>query len=84
MSEGYSSMESDLQESLIRIEILTYFHRNPGLESSASELASATGRDKGTVKRQMDKLVDLGILCRGNADEVNFYTCSSRAAGRER
>jgi hypothetical protein len=49
-------------ESLLRIELLTVFHRNPGLVCSCSFLAEATGRDMELVQEQAEKLLDLRIL----------------------
>ncbi len=49
-------------EGLIRIELLTLFHRNPGLVCSCSFLAEATGREVGVVQEQAEKLMDLRIL----------------------
>lgn len=59
-------------ESLVRIEILTLFHRNPGLLGTPAYLAEATGRDLVTVDRQARKLADLRIL---EMVEVNGKTC---------
>lgn len=49
-------------DGLLRIELLTIFHRNPGLVCSCSFLAEATGRDMETVQEQAEKLLDLRIL----------------------
>jgi hypothetical protein len=51
-----------VSDSLIRIEIITHFHRNPGLVSSPEDMADATGRDPYRVECQMKKLVQLHIL----------------------
>ncbi|MEW6554982.1 MAG: hypothetical protein AB1384_11925 [Actinomycetota bacterium] len=51
-----------VSDSLIRIEIITHFHRNPGLVSTIRYMADATGRDLDRVERQMNKLVQLHIL----------------------
>ncbi len=57
-----STQGSVVSDSLIRIEIITHFHRNPGLVSTPEEIAHATGRDPFRVERQMNKLVQLHIL----------------------
>ncbi|MGQ9476459.1 MAG: hypothetical protein ACUVRX_01605 [Actinomycetota bacterium] len=49
-------------ESLVRIQILTLFHCNPGLMGTSVELAEAIGRDPDTVAAQVRKLADLRIL----------------------
>ncbi|OFW55989.1 MAG: hypothetical protein A2V52_02735 [Actinobacteria bacterium RBG_19FT_COMBO_54_7] len=51
-----------ISDSLIRIELITHFHRNPGLEGSVPELAESIGRDLSRVEDQMKKLVQLNIL----------------------
>jgi hypothetical protein len=51
-----------VSDSLIRIEIITHFHRNPGLVSTPDDMAGATGRDPHRVECQMNKLVQLHIL----------------------
>lgn len=49
-------------ESLVRIRLLTIFHRNPGLAFNCLDLAEAVGRSRDTVERQLRKLLHLGIL----------------------
>ena len=51
-----------VSDSLIRIELITHFHRNPGLRSTVQEIAEAVGRDPCRVERQMAKLVQLNIF----------------------
>ena len=51
-----------ISDRLIRIELITHFHRNPGLEGTALELAESIGRDLSRVEDQMKKLVQLNIL----------------------
>lgn len=52
--------------SLVRIQLLTLFHRNPGIRGTAAELAEAIGRDPDAVEEQVRKLAQLRIL-----EEVN-------------
>lgn len=54
--------ENAVSDSLIRIELITHFHRNPGLEGTSLDLANMIGRDKSRVENQMKKLVQLHIL----------------------
>ncbi len=51
-----------VSDSLIRIELITHFHRNPGLSSNVREIAEAIGRDPSRVEYQMTKLVQLNIF----------------------
>ena len=54
--------KNNVSDSLIRIELITHFHRYPGVELSPTEMAEATGRDAVRVEYQMKKLVQLHIL----------------------
>jgi predicted transcriptional regulator len=55
-------INSVVSDSLIRIELITHFHRNPGLEGTSMELADMIGRERSRVEGQMKKLVQLHIL----------------------
>jgi hypothetical protein len=59
---NHNNDRNTVSDSLIRIEIITHFHRNPGLEGTALELAQSIGRDVCRVEGQMKKLVQLNIL----------------------
>ena len=54
--------EKKAPDSVIRIELITHFHRNPGIEGTPDQLADIIGRESGQVERQMEKLVQLRIL----------------------
>lgn len=62
MTEGYYLQQNGVPDSVIRIELITHFHRNPGLESTAIEIADYIGRHREQVECQMRKLVQLHIL----------------------
>lgn len=62
MTEGYYLQQNTVPDSVVRIELITHFHRNPGLESTAMEMADCIGRQKEQVECQMRKLVQLRIL----------------------
>jgi hypothetical protein len=62
MTEGYYLQQNTVPDSVVRIELITHFHRNPGLESTAMEMADCIGRHKDQVECQMRKLVQLRIL----------------------
>lgn len=62
-----------VSDSLIRIELITHFHRYPGVELTPLEMAEATGRDAGRVEHQMKKLVLLHILEERPLDGENRY-----------
>ncbi|MBN2026241.1 MAG: hypothetical protein JW854_05730 [Actinobacteria bacterium] len=62
IKENRSSNWNGVSDSMIRIELISHFHRNPGLYGTATELADAIGRDPYRVMAQMNKLVQLHIL----------------------
>ncbi len=49
-------------DSIIRIELITHFHRHPGMECTPERMAEAIGRDRLRVEAQLKKLVQLRIL----------------------
>ena len=57
-----TGLDNVVSDSLIRIELITHFHRNPGLEGTSMEIAEMIGRDKSRVESQMKKLIQLHIL----------------------
>ena len=62
MTEGYYLQQNSVPDSVVRIELITHFHRNPGLESTATDMANCIGRQREQVECQMRKLVQLRIL----------------------
>jgi DNA-binding IclR family transcriptional regulator len=64
---------NNVSDSLIRIELITHFHRYPGLECSPVDIAEAIGRDLSRVEFQMKKLVQLRILDERPCEEGNRY-----------
>ncbi|WP_287152856.1 hypothetical protein [Candidatus Solincola tengchongensis] len=59
--------------SLVRIQLLTLFHRNPGMKGTAVELAEAIGRDPDAVEEQARKLAQLRILEEVNEEGGSSY-----------
>jgi hypothetical protein len=64
----------DIPDSVIRVELLAFFSQNPGLIISSPELAIRMQRGVGQVKRQMERLVDLRILEKGDVDGRTCYS----------
>lgn len=64
----------DVSDSLIRIELITHFHCNPGLEGTCREVAESIGRDAARVESQMNKLVLLNILEERSRDGEKRYS----------
>ncbi len=61
MSEA-SQMLATLLSSEIRGDLLTLFHRNPGLIDSLEGVARRIGRTAATIDRDVQGLVNLGVL----------------------
>ncbi len=53
-----------LLSSTTKAELLTLFHRNPGLIDSVEGIARRIGKRKADVTTDLDDLVSLGILSR--------------------
>jgi len=51
-----------IAESMIRTEIILFFHRNQFAMDVARNIARWIGREIGIVERELDKLVEQGIL----------------------
>lgn len=60
-------------DSIIRIELITHFHRNPGMEGTTERMAEAIGRERQRVEAQLKKLVQLRILEEGVKEGVTTY-----------
>lgn len=61
-------------DSIIRIELITHFHRNPGMESTPVRMAEAIGRELSRVEEQLKKLVQLRILEEQNRGDELYYS----------
>ena len=68
-----TGLDNIVSDSLIRIELITHFHRNPGLEGTPMELADMIGRDRARVESQMKKLMQLHILDEILSDGERYY-----------
>jgi hypothetical protein len=64
----------DTPDSVIRVELLAFFSQNPGLIISSPELAIRMQRGARQVKSQMERLVDLRILEKGEVDGRICYS----------
>ncbi|NPV59015.1 MAG: hypothetical protein HPY75_05055 [Actinobacteria bacterium] len=60
-------------DSIIRIELITHFHRNPGMEGTPERMADAIGRERKRVEAQLKKLVQLRILEERVKEGVKTY-----------
>lgn len=60
-------------DSIIRIELITHFHRNPGMEGKPERMAEAIGRERQRVEAQLKKLVQLRILEERVKEGVTTY-----------
>lgn len=48
--------------SFIRWELLRFLHENPGMADSAENIAQYTGRSVDTVRPELDRLVESGVM----------------------
>jgi len=71
---GSAFAGKEIPDSIIRVELISFFSKNPGLIISARELALRMNRDAEHVKRQVERLAHLRILEKG---EVDGRTCYS-------
>jgi hypothetical protein len=74
LKDSKTARRNGVSDSLIRIELISHFHRNPGLEGTSLELASMIGRDRDRVESQMKKLVQLNILSERQHDGRLYYS----------
>ncbi len=73
LSEKALSEVNGACDSIIRIELITHFHRNPGMESTPSHMAEAIGRERTRVEEQLKKLVQLRILQETSRGDKVYY-----------
>jgi predicted transcriptional regulator len=62
MSEAAAQMLATLLSSEIKGDLLTLFHRNPGLVDSIDGVARRIGRTGTTIEQDVKSLVSLGVL----------------------
>jgi hypothetical protein len=61
--------------SIPKAELITLFHKNPGLVDTVSGVARRIGRTEGEIKADVDDFVAMGLLQRkkyGNHDVVTL------------
>jgi len=76
-----SAIYNGTSDSLVRIRLLTIFHRNPELAYNCLDLAEAVGRSREMVERQIRKLVCLGILAEFQENGETCYRYIPPRAG---
>lgn len=62
-------LSSDGETNLMRLfssrdkgELLTLFHRNPGLMDDVNGIARRIGRSNSGIQKDLDDLIDMGVL----------------------
>jgi hypothetical protein len=79
-----------IPDSVVRIELISHFHRNPAWEGTCHQLARTMGREIEQVERQMRKLVELNIVQEiviGGENRFRYvppFSISLRERGRKR
>jgi predicted transcriptional regulator len=81
------SSENDLLQRLISSEIktdlLTLFHRNPGLVDTITGIALRMGRSEGEVAGDVKDFIDLGLLTKRTLGKTKEVIQLNRSHDRE-
>lgn len=68
-----SSLARRIPDSVIRVELITFFHRYPSASFKAEEIAERLGRDSKQVECQLERLAELNILEKAEMDGETVY-----------
>jgi hypothetical protein len=62
-----------IPDSVIRVELITFFHRYPGTHFGACEIAERLERDPLQVEAQLERLAQLNILEKSEMEGETVY-----------
>ncbi|MEJ5186946.1 MAG: hypothetical protein WHT46_07695 [Candidatus Geothermincolales bacterium] len=65
---GSLLVRNRVPDSVVRVELITFFHRFVGASYDAHEIAERIKRDPEQVRGQLERLVGLNILERSESD----------------
>ncbi len=65
--------------STSRVRILTLFYNNPGANFYQREIMYETGQSLQAVQRELENLVDLGIIKRQSAPKLVYYEINTNS-----
>lgn len=78
MNEDGESLMKKLLESEITAELVLLFRRNPGLVDEIDGIARRVGRTKGSIRVELDDLVQIGTVKKRQIGKVEVYSLDSR------
>lgn len=70
--------------SLVRWDLMRFFHENPHTADTAENIAFVVGRDKQVTQKALDGLVKGGLLEKKSVSTVAIYTYTSDQTLRQR
>lgn len=74
MAENIGRFLEGIAESMVRTEIILFFHRNQFAMDVARNIARWIGRDVAVVEKELDKLVEQKILDRMGVGASAIYS----------
>lgn len=73
--KNISHLLEAIMDTLIDLELLTFFHRHPFTMDTAKNIAMWVNRDEVHIKQNLEKLVSLGIMDKiGSEDAFVVYS----------
>ncbi len=72
--EGSHINRNKVPDRVVKIELISFFAKYPETIGSSRHLSEQLGREEQQTKRQMDELVQLGILAKKTEPNEAFYS----------
>jgi hypothetical protein len=76
VTEGKGLLQR-LLSSEVKADLLTLFHEDPGLSDSVEGLARRIGRTSKAIEKDLEDLLDLGVLKRKRLDDLDVIVLDS-------
>lgn len=70
--------------SFIKWDLIIFFSENPNTTDTATNVARYIGRDVSAIERELDELVEAGVLQRERAGELIVYSLTADEQIRQR
>jgi DNA-binding transcriptional ArsR family regulator len=83
MDTDWSNFLERKVNSFIKWDLVRFFHDNPHTEETAEQIARFTGRDVRTIARELNGLVDAGVLAASEVSKVRIYRLADDQATRD-
>lgn len=91
MASSNSDMDADWEaflthkvNSFIKWDLVRFFHDNPHTADTAENIARYTGRDHKTIHRELNGLVESGVLTLETIGDADIYRLTTDADIRAR